>query len=1028
MEQREEARQLIAQWDAPLIAASIAISLLGAFTSTQLMCQARTSRHFAGVLVWTMLGSLTFGFCSIWALHEVAMLAYGLDLRIGIDVGLTVLSAVLAVCFTFVALASDLLYDRYTKARRKGRSKSRRKSRTPEARLADEESSEPLLQQAKGCQRTGSIDLERARALSLSESQQQQRPSLAIIQDSTPKTVHSNGVNGFAERPTKTDLAQPLLAQSVNQTVFAETPTEHMMQRADSQNDESSEREGSEHGVDTASYHSPSSYVASSRRSSSFGTSAASALGLGGIMSIKSHWKNPDTLGNPFVATYRALRAGLKLRNVTKAFFWAIAITSMHYVGVRALRIPHGHVELNPFLVLLSGVICWIVCLVGCILILEIEVHLGQQLLFSAVATSGVAAMHFTGMRAATFYSFEPPSDVRGYPPGLATAIAAVAISTCIAANLLLAHSATVSRNKLAEIVWTRRKLWMAIAQKESAETAAAARSDFIASASHEIRTPLHHLQGYSDLLSRTELTDEGRLLLYAIQRATKTLSLITNNVLDWSRLERDGETTCRPVALDLRTICESIITLLPNQDEDVDVELYVVVAPNLPTSLFIDETYIHRILMNLLSNALKFTSSGYILLSIEMEGQKLVASVTDTGCGIPTSFLPQLFEPFKQAQTRGRARGTGLGLSIIKQLLHNMAGAIEVESKFQDDEDVGPGRSGSTFTVTIPVQQSTPSPHHPLDTTMAGKHKIAIVHAGTIRALDGLKAAWERFGFEVMVIQDLSDLAPDPVDYIWVDLPSLKTRPPLLRQLAKRTDSVVLVPYDMRSSLYELPGFAQAPRHIIPVQKPLIWHVIQKRIVNAGLHHGSRSTNLPRTVRFDPVVTDLEEFQDKEQSPIENPNRRQQSFAEEPSIVETVVKDASPKKGLVVLLVEDNPINCKLGKKMLESLGYQVRIAEDGVAALEQIVIHDADVDAILMDQSMPRMDGLTATKEIRAMEASGALKRKRPIIAVSAVVSVEATSLFRAAGADDFLAKPLSLGRLEGSLATHLHLHESS
>ena len=112
----------------------------------------------------------------------------------------------------------------------------------------------------------------------------------------------------------------------------------------------------------------------------------------------------------------------------------------------------------------------------------------------------------------------------------------------------------------------------------------------------------------------------------------------------------------------------------------------------------------------------------------------------------------------------------------------------------------------------------------------------------------------------------------------------------------------------------------------------------------------------------------------------------------------------------------------------MLESLGYQVRIAEDGVAALEQIVIHDADVDAILMDQSMPRMDGLTATKEIRAMEASGALKRKRPIIAVSAVVSVEATSLFRAAGADDFLAKPLSLGRLEGSLATHLHLHESS
>jgi signal transduction histidine kinase len=129
-------------------------------------------------------------------------------------------------------------------------------------------------------------------------------------------------------------------------------------------------------------------------------------------------------------------------------------------------------------------------------------------------------------MRAATFWSESPPSDARGYPPALATAIVSIAITTCIAANGLLAHSVTVSRNKLAEIVWTRRKLWRTIAQKENAEAAAAARSDFIASASHEIRTPLHHLQGYSDLLSQTELTEEGRLLLCAIQRATKTLSL----------------------------------------------------------------------------------------------------------------------------------------------------------------------------------------------------------------------------------------------------------------------------------------------------------------------------------------------------------------------------------------------------------------------------------------------------------------------------------------------------------------------
>lgn len=178
-------------------------------------------------------------------------------------------------------------------------------------------------------------------------------------------------------------------------------------------------------------------------------------------------------------------------------------------------------------------------------------------------------------MAAATFWSYDQPSKSRGYPPALASAIVTIAITTCIAANFLLAHVATLSRNKLAEvstcsarysvypnmvlglelcfwsnlllrdisefillphrrfltpgivqIVLTRKELWKTIAQKENAEQAAAARSDFIASASHEIRTPLHHLQGYSDLLSRTELTEEGRVLLYAIQHATKTLSL----------------------------------------------------------------------------------------------------------------------------------------------------------------------------------------------------------------------------------------------------------------------------------------------------------------------------------------------------------------------------------------------------------------------------------------------------------------------------------------------------------------------
>lgn len=443
----------------------------------------------------------------------------------------------------------------------------------------------------------------------------------------------------------------------------------------------------------------------------------------------------------------------------------------------------------------------------------------------------------------------------------------------------------------------------MAIAQKESAETAAAARSEFIASASHEIRTPLHHLQGYSDLLSRTELTEEGRSLLYAIQRATKTLSLITNNVLDWSRLEKDGEATCRPVSLDIRTICESIIMLLPNQGEEVDVEVLVLVSPNVPHSLFIDETYIHRILMNLLSNALKFTSSGYILLTIEMRNDKLIAAVADTGCGVPPDFVPQLFEPFKQAQVRGRARGTGLGLSIIKQLLQKMQGTIDVESKYQDDEDVGPERSGSTFTVTIPV------PHRDMSQDQANgcdRPEIAIFHGGSKRALDGLKAAWERFEYQVTVAEQFSDLPDSGPHYIWADLTVLKQRPELLNALVKQDRALVLVPYDTQNSLLDLPDLSQMPPHIVPIQKPVLLHTI-KKVTDAAIQQTGKPS-FPRAVRFDPLVTEMKEpLQVHDQGP-DNLDR-QQSFAEVKSIVDTAVRGSSPKQDRVILLVEDNPV-----------------------------------------------------------------------------------------------------------------------
>ena len=329
------------------------------------------------------------------------MLGYGLDLRIGISVGLTVLSALLAVFFTFIALAFDMLYARcWKRKRRVGSNAMQRRASAHNESLAlrtssalDEPSLEPLLPPTKQMNSDDSADgtdLERALLSNMSGSQQ--RPSISVIQ-STDKAVRSSSGHPWSERSTNMKPA-PLARR--HQSQHTDVPT---LEHRDSQASMASEVD-SDTGVDTASYQD-----VDSRRSSSFATSTTSALGLGGIMGLKRHPNSKESSANAFVATYYTLRARLNVGNIVKGFFWAIAITSMHYVGIWGLRVPQGYVSLNPYLVILSLVICWIVCVVGCILILEIETNLGQQVLFSVVATCGVAAMRRWSS------SWRPPVD-----------------------------------------------------------------------------------------------------------------------------------------------------------------------------------------------------------------------------------------------------------------------------------------------------------------------------------------------------------------------------------------------------------------------------------------------------------------------------------------------------------------------------------------------------------------------------------------------------------------------------------------
>lgn len=329
-----------------------------------------------------------------------------------------------------------------------------------------------------------------------------------------------------------------------------------------------------------------------------------------------------------------------------------------------------------------------------------------------------------------------------------------------------------------------------------------------------------------------------------------------------------------------MRTVCESILMLLPNRDTDGEVDLLVVVAPDVPSSLFLDETYIQRILMNLLSNALKFTTSGYILLLVEIDGGNLVATVKDTGCGIPKSFLPDLFEPFKQAQTRGTQRGTGLGLSIIKQLLHKMHGSIDVDSKHVGDPGVQQDQSGSTFTITLPVPLETAS-NGSLPT--ADPPKVAIISDNrNTRRIQGLCTAWEKFGYDVTIVYNVSGLAETPWKYIWVDFWHLQRDPSLFDLLAARDQCIVLIPYDDQEMLQRDSKMRSTP-HFVPLPKPLLWNSFEQRI--AASQDPANKHDPTKGVRFAVNVDVLDHKNEK------------------------TVQEAPYVKQGVVLLVEDNPV-----------------------------------------------------------------------------------------------------------------------
>jgi len=703
-----------------------------------------------------------------------------------------------------------------------------------------------------------------------------------------------------------------------------------------------------------------------------------------------------------------------------RAAIWGLALVLMHYCGMWAMHIPGGRISWDLGIVVLSYIVAFAVCLVACITMEHMEVHFGRQVAFSTIAALGVCSMHYTGMAAATFYTSSSPSPGEaGYPAFLPVTIVGVAVFVCVVSNVVLAHSAITARNRMAEMILTKRRLWRIMAEKEAAEQANELKQQFISVASHEIRTPLHTVNGYCELLSRTPLTEEQMLYVSSISQACHAINVIAGNVLDFSKLDRNNvELSARPVLMHIRKMVEDLAKITeakgvqPGQE---GVDVIISVTQDVPDAVYLDETYTFRVLMNLLSNAQKFCDRGYICIAVSMAASnELLIEVSDTGCGIPKSFRAALFEPFRQADTsltRPR-QGTGLGLSIVKHLVQRMNGSVDVESE---------EGQGATFTVRLPIMPHTPThsrspPELKVELPKPPPKRLKVISSND-RTQDLLAHLWTQHGFIVssgLMETTVQEIMRD-VDAVWTDVESV-VQSPLLRRLmqapTERTFPMYILHTDSRDIAALEPELSEAKK-VILVKRPLILHQQLEKLEDPQPYMGMHIIHDSQKVRF-AIPTDMLAAGAAQPSPKEKFRARNSPPEEKVSMGELEVVEMKEKQK--ILLVEDNMVNQRLGRRLLERLGYEVQAANNGQEAID--AVKHTQFYCCLMDCQMPVLDGFGATSKIRAMESAGELPGRLPIIALTANVTSESEEQCKTAGMDYFLPKPLRLDDLESSL----------